>query len=236
MDGPDAAPGISAWYIVPDPWLDPNTDSSGTNEFQWDIGAVLMLDRLGDQTGWMGYGAFPASDLNNRNQLNRGYPECDKIEAPANCQSHRLYGDKEYCDVGYYHHPGSNGWNREFSIDCDMGRGHSGSPTLPLSLHSVMERGRALRRRGDQLARVFLGPGLRPEQMHGERRRSQPRPPHHPLGTRLDQLAERAVPLGARRRRGEAFLSCIPRSTRRRKEGIRLVVDGSPWNASPLLL
>ncbi len=49
-------PGTSAWYIVPDPWLDPNTDSSGTNEFQWDIGAVLMLDRLGDQTGWMATG------------------------------------------------------------------------------------------------------------------------------------------------------------------------------------
>jgi V8-like Glu-specific endopeptidase len=125
---PTPPPGVSAWYIVPDPWLDPNTDSTGAEEFQWDIGAVLMLDRLGDQTGWMGYGAFPASDLNNRNQLNRGYPECDKIEAPIPCQSHRLYGDTQYCDVGYYHHQGSNGWNREYSITCDMGRGHSGSP------------------------------------------------------------------------------------------------------------
>jgi V8-like Glu-specific endopeptidase len=125
---PTPPAGTEAWYIVPDPWLDPNTPSDDAEEFQWDIGAVLMLDRLGEQTGWMGYGAFPASDLNTRNQLNRGYPSCDKPEAPASCQSQRLYGDTQYCDVGSYHHPGSNGWNREFSIDCDLSRGHSGSP------------------------------------------------------------------------------------------------------------
>jgi V8-like Glu-specific endopeptidase len=125
---PTPPPGESAWYIVPDAWLDPNTDDSGTEEYQWDIGAVLMLDRLGEQTGWMGYGAFPASDLSLRTQINRGYPECDKPEAPASCQSHRLYGDTDDCDVGSYHHPGSNGWNRNFSTDCDLGRGHSGSP------------------------------------------------------------------------------------------------------------
>lgn len=125
---PTPPAGSEAWYIVPDPWLDPNTPSDGADEFQWDIGAVLMLDRLGDLTGWMGYGAFPASDLNTRNQLNRGYPACDKVEAPASCQSQRLYGDKQYCEVGEYHHPGSNGWNREFSVNCDISRGHSGSP------------------------------------------------------------------------------------------------------------
>jgi V8-like Glu-specific endopeptidase len=125
---PTPPAGTEAWYIVPDPWLDPNTPSDGTEEYQWDIGAVLMLDRLGDLTGWMGYGAFPSSDLNNRNQLNRGYPECDKPEKPVSCQSHRLYGDTQYCEIGEYHHPGSNGWNREFSINCDLSRGHSGSP------------------------------------------------------------------------------------------------------------
>ena len=128
-----------------------------------------MLDRLGDQTGWMGYGAFPSSDLKNRNQLNRGYPECDKIEAPANCQPHRLYGDKEYCDVGYYHHPGSNGWNREFSIDCDMGRGHSGSPLYHYRYIPSWQAD------GPYVAAViswhecFSGLDSDPEQMHGER-------------------------------------------------------------------
>jgi V8-like Glu-specific endopeptidase len=120
-------PGETAWYIVPDPWLDPSTDSSGTNEYQWDIGAVLMLDRLGDLTGWMGYGAYPSSDLNTRTQINRGYPGCDKDGAPAGCQSLRLYGDTDDCDVGGYHHPGSNGWNRNYSVDCDLSKGHSGS-------------------------------------------------------------------------------------------------------------
>jgi V8-like Glu-specific endopeptidase len=125
---PNPPPGEEAWYIVPDPWLDPGTPSGGTEEYQWDIGAVLMLDRLGDQTGWMGYNAYPASDLNTRNQLNRGYPRCNAQEAPDGCQPHRLYGDTQYCEVGYYHHPGSNNWNREFAFSCDISRGHSGSP------------------------------------------------------------------------------------------------------------
>ena len=129
---PNPPPGEEAWYIVPDPWLDPNTNSTDTEEYQWDIGMVLMMDRLGEQTGWMGYNAYPASDLNTRNQLNRGYPRCDVSEAPtpdgAACQPHRLYGHAGYCDIGYYHHQGSNSWNREFAFDCDMSRGHSGSP------------------------------------------------------------------------------------------------------------
>ncbi|MCU0507883.1 MAG: hypothetical protein MUC34_05725 [Anaerolineae bacterium] len=125
---PNPPAGVESWYIVPDPWLDPNTNSSGTEEFQWDIGMVLTVDRLGEQTGWMGYGAFPSTDLNTRNQLNRGYPRCDVQEAPDSCQAHRLYGDSEYCEIGYYHHPGSNGWNREFAFSCDISRGHSGSP------------------------------------------------------------------------------------------------------------
>lgn len=125
---PNPPPGVEWWYIVPDPWLDPNTNDDGTEEFQWDIGMVLTVDRLGEQTGWMGYGAFPASDLNTRSQINRGYPRCDVQEAPDDCQPHRLYGDSKFCDVGVYHHQGSNGWNREFSFSCDMSRGHSGSP------------------------------------------------------------------------------------------------------------
>ncbi len=126
---PNPQPGQSAWYIVPDPWLDPNTPDN-SDKFQWDIGLVLMIDRLGDQTGWMGYGAYPASDLNTRYHYNRGYPGCqdDYSEKPAGCQTARLYGDTKRCDIGYYHHPGSNGWNRQFAFSCDISRGHSGSP------------------------------------------------------------------------------------------------------------
>jgi V8-like Glu-specific endopeptidase len=120
--------GVEAWYLVPDPWLDPNTPDDG-DKYQWDIGLVLMVDRLGEKTGWMGYGAYPASDLNQRNHLNRGYPGCqsDYAEKPAGCQMARLYGDTNYCAIGYYHNPGSNGWNREFAFSCDISRGHSGS-------------------------------------------------------------------------------------------------------------
>ena len=142
-NGPDSAPygitqmtpnppaGVAAWYIVPDPWLDPNTPDD-INKFQWDIGLVLMIDRLGDKTGWMGYGAYPASDLNTRSHYNRGYPSCnpDYDERPDRdgCQKARLYGDTQLCTIGGYHNPGSNGWNREYTVSCDLRRGHSGSP------------------------------------------------------------------------------------------------------------
>ena len=126
---PNPPAGTEAWYIVPDQWLDPTTDSTDAEEYQWDIGMVLMIDRLGDQTGWMGYGAYTASDLVTRDLYNRGYPSCNSsyAERPANCQIARLYGDTELCEIGDFHHVGSNGWNREFSVSCDISRGHSGS-------------------------------------------------------------------------------------------------------------
>jgi V8-like Glu-specific endopeptidase len=125
---PNPPAGSEAWYIVPDPWLDPNTPDD-INKYQWDIGLVLMLDRLGDQTGWMGYGAYPAGELNSRYHFNRGYPSCNNTysERPQNCQIAQLYGDSNECEIGYYHNQGSNGWNREFAFGCDMSRGHSGS-------------------------------------------------------------------------------------------------------------
>lgn len=126
---PNPPAGQEAWYIVPDPWLDPNTPDN-MDKYQWDIGLVLMLDKLGNQTGWMGYGAYPAGDLNQQNHHNRSYPSCqaDYAEKPAGCQVARLYGDTKLCKIGDYHHPGSNGWNRQFSFSCDVSHGHSGSP------------------------------------------------------------------------------------------------------------
>jgi V8-like Glu-specific endopeptidase len=126
---PTPPPGTEAWYLVPDQWVNPATPDDG-NQYQWDIGLVLMVDRLGDQTGWMGYGAWTAGDLNQRDHLNRGYPGCQESyeERPEGCEMARLYGDTEYCEIGEYHHPGSNGWNRNFSFGCDISRGHSGSP------------------------------------------------------------------------------------------------------------
>lgn len=125
---PNPPPGQASWYIVPDQWLDPNTPDD-TDKYQWDIGLVLMQDRLGDQTGWMGYGAITTSDLNQQYHYNRGYPGCqdDYSEKPAGCQRARLYGDTKECEIGDYDYEGSNGWNRMFSFSCDISRGHSGS-------------------------------------------------------------------------------------------------------------
>ena len=86
-----------------------------------------LLDRVGDQTGWMGYGAYSASDLNNRDHYNRGYPSCqsDYVEKPAKLPDGPLYGDAKTCKFGSYYNSGSNGWNRNISVSCDLSRGHS---------------------------------------------------------------------------------------------------------------
>jgi len=122
---PNPPAGTEAWYFVPDPWMNPNT----TNKWQWDIAVVVVIDRIGEKTGWMGYGAWTASDLNTRTHYNRGYPSCntDYPERPANCQIARLYGDTKSCKIGAYYNTGSNGWNRSISVSCDISRGHSGS-------------------------------------------------------------------------------------------------------------
>jgi V8-like Glu-specific endopeptidase len=122
---PNPAPGTEAWYFVPDPWLNPNT----TDKWQWDWGLIVIPDRLGDLTGWMGYVARPASALNPLSHYNRGYPSCssDYPERPAGCQTARLYGDTQNCGIGGYYYEGPDGWNRVFSISCDLSRGHSGS-------------------------------------------------------------------------------------------------------------
>lgn len=135
---PNPPAGTEAWYFVPDPWLNPNT----TNKYQWDIGAVVVLDRVGDQTGWMGYGAYSASDLNKRDHYNRGYPSCqsDYVEKPAGCQTARLYGDTKTCKFGSYYNSGSNGWNRNISVSCDLSRGHSGSAIYHYRYDSKLEQ------------------------------------------------------------------------------------------------
>ena len=78
--------------------MDPGT----TNKYQSDFGAIVVLDRIGEKTGWMGYGAYGSSDLNKRDHWNRGYPSCqsDYVEKPAGCQTARLYGDTKECVIG----------------------------------------------------------------------------------------------------------------------------------------
>ena len=122
---PNPAPGHESWYFVPDPWLNPGT----TNQWEWDWGLVLTQDRIGEQTGWMGYVAQPFSDLEQYSNLNRGYPKCDPSysERPAGCQAARLYGDTNDCGLGSTYYKGPDDWYRVISLSCDLSRGHSGS-------------------------------------------------------------------------------------------------------------
>ncbi len=129
------APGTEVWYFTPAAWRNPDTTHR-----QWDWGMLVIPNRLGDLTGWMGYVARPGSALKGANQYNRGYPSCDPDfeERPANCQTARLYGDLQLCTIGGFSFPASNGWNRLISIGCDLSRGHSGSPVYHYFFDSAL--------------------------------------------------------------------------------------------------
>ena len=119
------------WYFTPEPWRD---CSAGENCGQWDWGMIIIPDRLGDKTGWMGYVARPASQLNTVAHWNRGYPICPAAcgasnidNSPTGCQTARLYGQPFSGSLGSYFNTGPDGWNRNISTNCDMSQGHSGS-------------------------------------------------------------------------------------------------------------
>ncbi len=122
---PDPAPGTEVWYYTPWQWRNPDTTSS-----QWDWGLIVIPDRLGEQTGWMGYVARPSNELKSVSNYNRGYPQCntDRGNAPANCQVARMYGDTQLCNLGGFYNAGADGWNRRVAVSCDLSAGHSGSP------------------------------------------------------------------------------------------------------------
>jgi V8-like Glu-specific endopeptidase len=124
---PNPAPGTTAWYFAPAGWRQSSEPSGGYR--QWDWGLIVIPNRLGDQTGWMGYVARPGSALEDVNQYNRGYPSCnpDFSERPAGCQTAKMYGDTNTCPIGGYSKKGPDGWNRLINIGCDISRGHSGS-------------------------------------------------------------------------------------------------------------
>jgi hypothetical protein len=113
------------WYFTPWQWRDPAVTSR-----QWDWGLLVIPNKLGNLTGWMGYVAQPISTLNTFFKYNRGYPSCNPSfsERPAGCQTARLYGDTQQCAIGGASYLSSSGWYRLLHISCDLSRGHSGSP------------------------------------------------------------------------------------------------------------
>ncbi|MFN2178761.1 MAG: trypsin-like serine protease, partial [Candidatus Promineifilaceae bacterium] len=132
---PNPSPGDPVrWYWTHSAWRNncENANTATTAEklecTKYDIGLIVIPDRLGEQTGWMGYVARPASALNVEDNLNRGYPKCANFsDQPANCQTARLYGHTGICSMGQYLEPLSNGWNRIIRNSCDISAGHSGS-------------------------------------------------------------------------------------------------------------
>ncbi len=118
--------GQEAWYFTHPQWRNPNID----NPWQWDWGFIVIPDRLGDATGWMGYYAFTAATMRQTSHLNRGYPACwsTRPDTPVACQTSRLYGDTSNCTLGDFSSPGPDGWNRQVYHSCDTSAGHSGSP------------------------------------------------------------------------------------------------------------
>ena len=122
---PEPAPGTEAWYFVPAEWLDPDTPTPR----RWDWGMLVIPDRLGDQTGWLGYVARSISALQGAFNYNRGYPSCDPdfAERPEDCVTGAMYGDLQQCEIGGGAYQFADGWNRLLSLSCDLSRGHSGS-------------------------------------------------------------------------------------------------------------
>ncbi|MFN2134830.1 MAG: trypsin-like serine peptidase [Candidatus Promineifilaceae bacterium] len=132
---PNPDPGDPVrWYWTQSEWRTQCEDATTATTAEklacskWDIGLIVIPDRLGDLTGWMGYVARPAGALNVEDNLNRGYPKCAGFSnQPANCQKARLYGHTGLCSMGDYLEPLSNGWNRIIRNSCDLSAGHSGS-------------------------------------------------------------------------------------------------------------
>ena len=102
----------------------------------------MTWGRPGNSTGWMGYVATSQSTIRNYcdkvpfgpgylggNCFNRGYPACGFSEAPDNCQQGWAYQDTNPCEIGSFiwTASGADGWKSNFTTNCDLGRGHSGS-------------------------------------------------------------------------------------------------------------
>jgi len=132
-------PGTTAWYFTPAAWRTEWCSNNVSACIQWDWGMIVVPDRIGDLTGWMGYWVANYAHLSNQTHYNRGYPKCDTTSPsrPSVCDSSvggdeqfywaRLFGDISSCTLGGVLHPGPDGWNRTIRHSCDTSGGHSGS-------------------------------------------------------------------------------------------------------------
>lgn len=100
--------------------------------------ALLLLQDNFPQghPGWLGYAWLGASDIQNWNKREVGYPGCAQVNSPAGCQAERLYGQTSGCSFGQFMFPFGNGFNSTFSHGCDNSPGHSGSGMYTTGLGS----------------------------------------------------------------------------------------------------
>lgn len=114
------------WYWVPAPLVSQFPDwYSGL-----DIAFLIIPQRLGENTGWMGVAARPEAALNAAYHRNLGYPA--QAGSPIGIHPFQveggLYGDLNRCDVGDYQFHDPEGWARLADHSCDNSSGHSGGP------------------------------------------------------------------------------------------------------------
>ena len=127
------------WYFTPAGFR-AASPSGGTS--QYDIGILVLPQRLGDQTSWMGWWHGSDSYLQSTSIYNRGFPVCSGFESDGTprtddpgdtgssvvCVSSHLYGDPSTCSVGGFSASDGMGWTRRFNHSCDASAGQSGSP------------------------------------------------------------------------------------------------------------
>lgn len=132
--------GAFAWYFTPWQWRQANP-AGGTT--QYDFGVMIIPDRLGDASGWMGYGFLGSASIQNALMYNRGHAACNfvladgtpRIDDPGDdpasglvCTPFHLYGDVNACSSGEFAATDPQGFSRLFNHSCDASAGHSGSP------------------------------------------------------------------------------------------------------------
>ncbi len=123
--------GQTVWYFTPSQWRNSNECKQGLAACRrWDWGLLIIPEKLGNQTGWMGYYAMAGNSLKNQNIYNRGYAQCPDADPdePANCQTARLYGDSNTCQLGSFMYQGGDNWSDFIKHSCDVSDGHSGAP------------------------------------------------------------------------------------------------------------
>jgi len=128
------------WFFTPWQW---RLVSPPGGEGQYDVGILILPNRLGDQTGWMGYATLTDATIQNSLVFNRGFPWCnatlrdgtpriddvgDDPLSGLTCNDRHLWGDPTACTTSNFHDRDGQNSARRFDHSCDASAGQSGSP------------------------------------------------------------------------------------------------------------